>query len=879
MLSKVFPESDLYVDQRLALLMPRCLAGFSMAIICTLMMLAMLYLSKILPSLWMALGLAGLVFLLYPLPLLVLYWQTKATAPKSAPRQIASNFFYGVLAIVLCWDVIAALILPLLSGSTRIIIICLYIGTVYAHFLPMAPFPKQSYTVVLVNLIPLSVLLMFQGDPDILPLGIAGVILSIKEISVILLINRMDSERFRWEDETLPTLAPDMSEEGFKRQRIDSIYSLGIHSLIAQIAVGFFIVIALRDTATDAMLWQWFALLVLLQTVRSIFHSLYHYSPERFGVIRWKWIAALNVLVSQLGWLLFMIQFHFNQPLVDIETAILIQAVVALISFVGLGTSRPLLYLNMICCLIVPILIAVNTFSPWLIAAMIVLTLLSVFIGLENLHQLSLRSLETIRLRLQAESRAEEMKTLNTELTQARTHLTEVNASLESQVKERTRELQYQAEHDMLTGLANRYRFVKLVEEALSIQQQSNTQFAVYMVDLNRFKEINDGLGHFAGDRVLQVTAHRLRSSCAPHHSCARWGGDEFVILQLAVDDQKDIESFSNQLLNSLRRPIELASGPVSIDASIGVSICPHHGLSANVLMEHADIAVYRAKCSDTQGADHHLAIYQSDWGEAAAQRLRLAQELRLAIESDQLEVALQPFITSQGGKLAGFEALARWRRADGSQVSPAEFIPLAEECGLMPTLGACILKKACKSLSNLEIKSDCRVAVNVSVSQLLDSEFHQTVLSTLQQENLPCSRLELEITENVFAGNVEHIRSVLAKLRDQGIRIAIDDFGTGYSSISYLQQFPVDTLKIDRSFVSALNDGGEALYSSIVSLAKSLGLHTIVEGVETKNELDAIAKLGGDEIQGYYFAKPMFLEEADLWARDYPEPNHRASH
>jgi diguanylate cyclase (GGDEF)-like protein len=487
---------------------------------------------------------------------------------------------------------------------------------------------------------------------------------------------------------------------------------------------------------------------------------------------------------------------------------------------------------------------------------------LSLLVVVENIYQSSTRSLKGILIQKLAEYRAAKMEELNLDLTSARQRLTDVNQSLEAQILERTRELKHQADHDMLTGLGNRYRFAVVVKEALEgYESDHQSGFAVYMLDLNRFKEINDGLGHFAGDHVLRETARRIQEVCGESRVCARWGGDEFVIFQPAVTSREDIHTFSENLINHIRLPIELDNGPVIVGASIGISVCPEHGVTADELLEHADIAVYRAKYMKDG-----VSIYNDNWGKEAAERVRLAQALRLAIESQAIDVAFQPFVGVKDGMIKGFEALARWPQIEGPPISPGVFIPLAEEYGMMPLLGSWVLRRACEMLQQYCPDSDHRVAVNISVLQLRDPDFASEVFEILEGAGLSPTRLEVEMTENVFADDVEQIRTVLNELRSKGVRVSIDDFGTGYSSISYLRNFPLDTLKIDRSFVTALKDGGEGIYSSIATLAYGLGLSVIVEGVETEEELEAVLRLGGDEIQGYYFAKPMMHTELDQW-------------
>ncbi len=410
--------------------------------------------------------------------------------------------------------------------------------------------------------------------------------------------------------------------------------------------------------------------------------------------------------------------------------------------------------------------------------------------------------------------------------------------------------------------MSNRYYFSRKVSEALKEQSDEQAGFAVYLLDLDRFKEVNDGLGHLAGDHVLRVIAARIANACGDQVICARWGGDEFVILERLDATEVSVEEFATQLVEELRKPIDLDSGPVSLGASVGIALCPEHGKTSEQLLEHADIAVYRAKSRKTG-----VSVYDEKWGHEATERLQLVQALGYAIDHDQIDIAMQPFVSVEDGSLTGFEALARWYdHVRDVAISPGTFIPLAEESGLMPAMGRMILRKACQTLMREVPESDLRVAVNISVMQLRQPDFVDDVVSTLAAANMPANRLELELTESVFAGDVLKIRQVLSTLRNLGVRISIDDFGTGYSSISYLRDFPLDTLKIDQSFVAGLRSGGEGLFSSIVSLAHGLKLSVIVEGVENRHDLDKVLSLGGEEIQGYFFARPIESGKLGEW-------------
>lgn len=857
-LPSIIKNTDEFYGERASLLMRRAIVGLALAIACNVAMITFLYLQDVFEIWFIA---------VFCLPLYVFPLHTSYRFIVDKPDQLSDQkkkirrYMRQLAIVILVWNCSAAFILPILEGDIRLITISLFIVSVLAYFLPLTLLPRYALFILAISLFPMSLQLALLGDDKIMSLGLAGMVLVFMEVMQIVWLYRTEMDNFRREHYRGKISEPDMSESGLKQLRISAMYFQGAQSIILQAATAFILVIALRTETTEALMWNWFLGFISVQVLRAASIVSFMDDSEKRTLMQWRLIFSGGVLVSQIAWFSYLFIFSemlngFNYSMVS---GILI--LMAVFSTIGLTADRALLYFNSVLCLAPLTLILIADLNTWLVVALSLLAILSLLVVVENIHQSSARSLKGRLLQKLAEYRAEKMQELNIDLTHARKRLTEVNASLESQIQERTRELKHQANHDMLTGLGNRYRFATEVQTALEEYDKDQSGFAVYMLDLNRFKEINDGLGHFSGDHVLRETAQRISQACDENRICARWGGDEFVILQKRVSSRDDIQRFSERLIKQLQVPIELEKGPVTVGASIGVSICPDHGVAADELLEHADIAVYRAKCMKDG-----VSIYNDHWGSEAAERVRLAQALRKAIETRSMDVALQPFIAAKSGSITGFEALARWPQQNGDSISPGVFIPLAEEYGFMPLLGGWILRRACEILVEIAPDSMIRVAVNISVLQLIDPDFVTEVFTILEETGLQPERLEVEMTENVFANDVEQIRHVLNQLRARGIRVSIDDFGTGYSSISYLRNFPLDSLKIDRSFVTALKDGGEGLYSSIVALAHGLELSIIVEGVETEEELKAVLRLGGEELQGYYFAKPMLRQELDAW-------------
>ena len=857
-LPAIFADTDEFYAERGALLMKRALIGLALAIGCSLSIVFFILTSATLVH-WYSI-IACMFIYMFPIATAIQYGR-KPPEGLDAKKAVVRKYVRQLVIVVIGWNLIAFMILPGLDPDTRLIVISMFVTVVLGHVLPLSLFPRYAIAVLVLNLIPLSLQLTSLGDADIAPLGIAGVVFTFAEIIIIAWLYVTDMTGLRKGSGDRGAVEPDLTVSGFRQVKISSVYLKSPPSVVLQLVTALLLVIALRAPEIESILWCWFLAFVSMQAIRAALFVAYMSRTNDDRVGRWRAFFAIGMLGSQFVW--FAFPFIFNAALSDFHLGVVagVLIVIAVLSSIGLTSDRALLYANTALCISPPILFIASDINFWMLASLGLTAALTLFLVMESIHESAIRSLKGGLLHKLANYRARKMEELNLDLINARHRLTEVNASLESQVLERTQELKHQANHDMLTGLGNRYRFTNMVERALDEYHNDQSGFAIYLLDLDRFKEINDGLGHFAGDHVIRETAQRIRDVCGEDHVCARWGGDEFVILQRYVSSREEIYRFSDDLVNKLKMPIELSSGPVSIGASIGVSVCPEHGTTAEELLEHADIAVYRSKCM--RGT---VSIYNDNWGVEAAERVHLAQALRNAIESQGMDLALQPLIAMNTGKLTGFEALARWPQTDNAPISPGVFIPLAEECGLMPMLGRWVLQRACEMLQDVAPDSDLRVAVNISVLQLLDVDFVSEVLDVLTLTELPPERLELEMTENVFASDVEQIRNVLSQLREQGIRISIDDFGTGYSSISYLLDFPLDTLKVDRSFVTALNSGGEGIFSSIIALAHGLELSVIVEGVETQKELNSVIRLGGEEVQGFFFAKPMMLPELEGW-------------
>lgn len=409
------------------------------------------------------------------------------------------------------------------------------------------------------------------------------------------------------------------------------------------------------------------------------------------------------------------------------------------------------------------------------------------------------------------------------------------------------------AHYDSLTGLANRFQMSQLLEKILGSPQAQQRECAVLLLDLDRFKQVNDTLGHPAGDALLKQVAQRLERTVGSAGRVGRLGGDEFKVIVAGRPERDTLGRLTHEIIESLSQPYSIEGQRVVIGASIGIALCPHDGTSSESLIRNADLALYAAK----DGGRGRYHFYSDDLHSAAEERSALEQDLRDAIAAGQLELYYQPVVSTKTEKISGFEALLRWQHPQKGWLSPAKFIPIAEDTGLVIPIGEWALRTACHQLA--EWPDEIRCAVNVSPLQFANPNLPTIVTSAISQAGIDPGRLELEITETVFLGDSAGTSAMFAALKGIGVRLALDDFGTGYSSLGYLKKAPFDKIKIDQSFVRGATEDGSpngAIITAIASLAKALGMDTTAEGVETLDELDLIRSLGCTHIQGYIYDK-----------------------
>tara|TARA_R110000751_G_scaffold172928_3_gene279347 strand:+ start:59464 stop:61953 length:2490 start_codon:yes stop_codon:yes gene_type:complete len=409
----------------------------------------------------------------------------------------------------------------------------------------------------------------------------------------------------------------------------------------------------------------------------------------------------------------------------------------------------------------------------------------------------------------------------------------------------------HMSRHDALTDLPNRTLFSENVNQALT-NLAEDQQLAVLGIDLDHFKDVNDSLGHPIGDRVLQTVAKRLQSTLRESDTVARFGGDEFAVVQVNPDQPAAAHALAQRLIDTISKTIQIDGQTISIGASIGIAMAPTDGNTAEILLKNADLAMYRSK-EEGRGVYH---FFEPEMDARMQTRRQMALDLHRALTEGEFVLHYQPLMNVEANVVCGFEALLRWNHPERGMVSPAEFIPVAEEIGLIIPLGEWVLHQACKDANSWP--DDIRVAVNLSPAQFRSHRLAETVMTTLSISQLLPRRLELEITEGVLLTETEETLSTLHRLRELGVFIAMDDFGTGYSSLSYLQRFPFDKIKIDSSFVRAMNgeENTMAIIRAVTSLGASLGMTTTAEGVETEEQLEWVRREGCTEVQGFLFSK-----------------------
>ncbi len=419
--------------------------------------------------------------------------------------------------------------------------------------------------------------------------------------------------------------------------------------------------------------------------------------------------------------------------------------------------------------------------------------------------------------------------------------------------------INFQAYHDLLTKLPNRALLRDRLKLAINQAKRENETLAVMFLDLDRFKNINDSLGHMIGDELLQQVSIRLKECIRAGDTLARFGGDEFTLMLPKLHDgREDASKLADKIINTLKQPFNVDGHELYVSASIGISLYPQDGINIDSLIKHADVAMYHVKGQGKNG----YKFYSNEMNVPYIKKLSLDTGIHKALDNNEFNLVYQPQINLRTGEIVGVETLLRWDHPEHGSVSPAEFIPFAEESGLIVDIGQWVLKTACAELSRWRSAGlpEIRMAINISARQLMEDDIVQNIINVIKDYDIPGHCLELEITENTIMNDMDSIVRKLKELSLQKINIAIDDFGTGYSSLSYLHKLPIQTLKIDRTFLkeNRINKGDNTIINTIVAMAKGLNLNVIAEGVESQVQLDYLREIECNEAQGFLFGKPL---------------------
>ena len=438
--------------------------------------------------------------------------------------------------------------------------------------------------------------------------------------------------------------------------------------------------------------------------------------------------------------------------------------------------------------------------------------------------------------------------------------------------RQSSEKIEYLARYDTLTSLPNRLMLTEALGDALDHAEHWRSRCALMMIDLDRFKAVNDSLGHMTGDKLLAQVSSRLKALMGDNAVVGRLGGDEFAVVIRDASDLNYLRSLARRVITSLSEPYQVDHHTLYVGASVGSAIGPRDGRTVEELMRNADLALYRAK--DAGGGEH--CRFEPVLHASAEERRQLEASLRNALGLDEFVLHYQPVVDARSESIVSFEALVRWNSSEHGFVSPGKFIPLAEDTRLIVPIGRWVLRQAC--FEARKWPDHVKVNVNVSPEQLLEPDFHQEVVDTLAASGLRPERLEIEVTESIFLRDASVARNALEQVMALGCSIALDDFGTGYSSLGYLRKLRFSTIKVDRTFVQGASQGANeslAIINAVVAMAKSLDMTTTAEGVESAEEAELIRNLGCDKIQGFYFGRPMASEDArGLFSKDgLPNP------
>ncbi len=664
------------------------------------------------------------------------------------------------------------------------------------------------------------------------------------------------------------------------------LYNHGIGSIAVSIIASTFLLLISLKRAPHGWLWTWWSLMIAVLIGRSLDVFFWHRRGPASSIDGNRDIRrfGLGLILAALLWAAFASIFFSSLDQVGRTTATIILCGIAGGSATVLAPSQTLALIFCSATIWPPTLFFLfsHDFQDRLLGVLGCVFFVVMAVSSRFAHRAVMNAIRLSRANeaLAAAVVEEHHRTeaANSDLKRAEVALREANQSLEFRIRLRTADLEHEvrekeryakelahlASTDPLTGLCNRAKLVEHLRERLygAGSRRCNT-LAVLFIDLDKFKEVNDIMGHYAGDRVLQIAAGRLAGSLPPDVHLSRWGGDEFVVVMPDPENASDALSLGAALRAIIYEPIQIDLETVNIDATVGVALFPEHGRTHDELVSAADVAMYAGK----EEKRSKVRLFEPALSQKLIEHHLLEQALRDAIPAKSFSLVFEPIIAAANGRCHAMEALLRWNHSEYGLIPPSVFIPLAERTGDIIAIGRWVLREACREAASWPGLDAPSISVNVSAAQILSSTFAFDVFAALEESGLPAHRLQLELTETQFAGDSTATSTILAQLRKSGIRVSLDDFGTGFSSLSYLRNLPVDSIKIDRSFVTAIHTDSSPIVKAILTTAEALGFDAIAEGIETAAQAETLIAMGAQYLQGYLFTgAPLPAEAAREW-------------
>jgi diguanylate cyclase (GGDEF)-like protein len=664
------------------------------------------------------------------------------------------------------------------------------------------------------------------------------------------------------------------------------LYVHGIGSIAVSIIAATFLLLISLHKVPARLLWSWWSAMIAVLLGRAVDAFAWHRRARRLRMAGNRDIRRFGVglVMAATLWAAFPPMFFSDVDQATRATATIILCGIAGGSATVLAPSQTLALVFCSATIWPPTLFFLfsHDFQGKLLGALGCVFFVVMTISSRLAHRAAMNALRLSRANeaLVAAVTEEHKRTedANSELRRAESALREANQSLEFRIKLRTadlerevrekeryaRELAHLASTDPLTGLCNRAKLVEHLRERLSrMGNNSCATLAVLFIDLDKFKEVNDIMGHYAGDRVLQIAARRLAGGLPPNVHLSRWGGDEFVVVMPDPESAGAALALAAALRGIIGEPIQIDLETVKIDATVGVALFPEHGQSHDELVSAADVAMYAGK----EEKRSKVRLFDRALSQKLMEDHQLEQALRDAIPANSFSLVFEPIVAAATGQCRAMEALLRWNHPEYGPVEPSIFIPLAERTGDIIAIGRWVLHQACREAAGWPGDEPPSVSVNMSAAQILSSTFAFEVFAALEASGLPPHRLQLELTETQLVGDRAATSSVLAQLRKSGIRVALDDFGTGFSSLSYLRNLPIDSIKIDRSFIAAIHTDSGPIVKAILTTAEALGFDAIAEGIETTAQAETLIAMGAQYLQGFLFTgTPLAAETAREW-------------